>query len=103
MKSVPSVDPLILINEEGNRTTQELERNVRRVFEIADGRKLVIATKIKSTAYKKIDIDPKIWPIIKDSVAAIWVREGPTSAWDIKGSEQPVCDRSSKPLGSHLS
>lgn len=74
--------------------SQGLERAVRRLFKIPDSQTLIMATELKSTGYKRLDIDPKTWPIIKDSVAAVWIRKSLTSASpanDTKGSEDPVC------------
>lgn len=73
--------------------SQELESAARRLFSIPDSQKLIMATELRSTGYKRLDIDPKTWPVIKDSVAAVWIRKSLTSKSptnDIKGSEDTV-------------
>jgi len=72
---------------------EELERTARRLFGIPESEKLIMATEIRSTSYSRLDIDPKTWPIIKDSVAAVWIRKSLTNTpppYDTKGSEDPV-------------
>ncbi|KAG8813202.1 hypothetical protein FRC17_001636 [Serendipita sp. 399] len=58
-------------------TVKDLNKVVRRLVYLRDEHSLVVYAKLKCYGWKKTEIDPQLWPLVRSELQEIWIAGRP--------------------------